>query len=242
MIHEVYLCLGAQFVLADLAGGGARQRAEFDVLGTLEVRQALAAPGDQLFGGGGVIGLEADVGLRHFSPFLVGDGDDGDFGDGGVIGQRLLHFNGGDVLAAGDDDVLHAVAQFDVAIGVDHGEVAGVEPAAVKGLLGGFGIVVVAQHDVVAAHQDFAHGLAVGGDVVHVVVGHPQVRAGDHVGHALAGFEQGALGRGQRVPGGLPGADGVRTVGFGEAVDVGDLRAGFLGGADDGGRRRALRR
>src|ERR1035437_7607904 len=65
----------------------------------------------QLFGGSGVIGLEADEGFGHFSPFLVRDGDDGDFGDGGVIGQRLLDFNGGDDLAAGDDDVLHAVAQ-----------------------------------------------------------------------------------------------------------------------------------
>src|ERR1019366_4615165 len=194
-------------------------------------------PGDQLFGGGGVVGLEADEGFRHFPPFLVGEGDDGDFGDGGVIGQRLLDFNGGDVLAAGDDDVLHAVAHFDVAIGVDDGEVAGVEPAALKGVRSGFGIVVIAEHDVVAAHEDFAHALAIGGDIVHVVVGDPEVHAGDQVGHALAGFELGALGRGQFVPGGLPGADGVRAVGFGEAVEVREFGAGFLGGADDGGRR-----
>ena len=50
---------GAQFVLADLAGGGARQRAELHVLGALEVRQALAAPGDQFFGRGGVIRASA---------------------------------------------------------------------------------------------------------------------------------------------------------------------------------------
>src|ERR1019366_1016700 len=155
----------------------------------------VAAPGDQLFGGGGVVGLEADEGFRHFPPFLVGEGDDGDFGNGGVIGQRLLDFNGGDVLAAGDDDVLHAVAHFDVAIGVDDGEVAGVEPAAVKGVRGGLGVVVIAEHDVVAAHQGLAHGLAIGGDIVHGVVGDPHVHAGDQVGHALAGFEEGALGQ-----------------------------------------------
>src|ERR1035437_5895783 len=67
-----FLCLGAQLVLADLAGGGARQRAELDVLGTLEVRQALAAPGDQLFGGGGVVGLQADESFRHFPHFSSG--------------------------------------------------------------------------------------------------------------------------------------------------------------------------
>ena len=199
-IHEVTFACGAQFVLADLAGGGTGQRAELDVLGTFEMRQALAAPVDQLFGGGGVVGLEPDVGLGHLAPFLVGDRHDGDFGDGGVIGQRLLHFDRRDVLAARDDDVLHAVAQFDVAIGMDHGEVAGVEPAALKGLGGGLGIVVVAQHDVVAAHQYFAHGLAVGGDIVHVVVGHAQVHAGDQVGHALAGFQLARVRRRARRP------------------------------------------
>ena len=51
-------------------------------------------------------------------------------------------------------------------------------------------------------------------------VHHAQVGAGDHVGHALPRFELRALGGGQGVPLGLPGADGVRSVGLGEAVDV----------------------
>ena len=77
-------------------------------------------------------GLQPDVGLRHLAPLLVGDRDDRDFGDRGMIGQRLLHFDRRDILAARDDDVLHAVAQFDVAVGMHHGEVAGVEPAALE--------------------------------------------------------------------------------------------------------------
>src|SRR5271157_4370832 len=160
------------------------------MLGTLEVRQTPAAPFDQLFGGGGVTGLQADVGLGHFAPFLVGDGHDGDFSYGGMVGQRLLDFNGRDILAAGNDDVLHAVADFDVAVGVDDGEVAGVEPAALKCIRGGFGIVVIAQHDVIAAHEDFAHGQAVGGNVVHGAIGDAQIHAGDHIGHTLASFEE----------------------------------------------------
>ena len=44
-------------------------------------------------------------------------------------GDRLLDFDAGDVLAAGDDDVLAAVAQLDVAVGMPHGQVPGMEPA-----------------------------------------------------------------------------------------------------------------
>jgi hypothetical protein len=44
----------------------------------------------------------------------------------------VLDFDRGDVLAAGDDDVLLAVADLDVSIRVRDGDVARVEPAALK--------------------------------------------------------------------------------------------------------------
>ena len=68
--------------------------------------------------------------LRPLAPALVRDGDHGDVGDRGMGQQRVLHLDGGDVLAAGDDDVLGPVHQLDVAVGVAHPEIAGVEPAA----------------------------------------------------------------------------------------------------------------
>jgi hypothetical protein len=43
--------------------------------------------------------------------------------------KRLLDFDARDVLAAGDDDVLAAVAELDIAVGVPDCEVAGVAAA-----------------------------------------------------------------------------------------------------------------
>lgn len=87
-----------------------------------------------------------------------------------MVVDHLFHFDRGDVLAARDNDVLFAVANLEIAVGMHYGIIAGVEPAAGEGLGGGLGIVVVADHDVVAAHDHLTHGLAVGGDVVHVFV------------------------------------------------------------------------
>ena len=73
---------------------------------------------------------DRDEGDGDLAPVVVGRGDDRGLGDRGVGGQRLLDLDRGDVLAAGDDHVLLAVAQLDVAVGVHDAEVAGVEPAA----------------------------------------------------------------------------------------------------------------
>ena len=86
-------------------------------------------------------GLSVTNAFGPLAPLLVGDGDDGALQHGGVAGDRLLDLDGRDVLAAGDDDVLLAVAQLDVAVGCQHAEVAGVEPAAAEGLGGRLGLV-----------------------------------------------------------------------------------------------------
>ena len=98
--------------------------------------------------------------LRPLAPALVGDRHDGALEHRGVRADRLLDLDRGDVLAAGDDHVLAAVAQLDGAVGVPHREVAGVEPAAPERRLGGLRVVEVARHDVVAAHHDLAHACA----------------------------------------------------------------------------------
>ena len=111
-----------------------------------------------------------DKGLGPFPPVGVRDPDDGAFEHGGVGGDGLLDLDAGDVLAAGDDDVFAAVAQLDVAIGMPHGQVPGVEPPPGERLGGGGLIFVVAAHDIVSAHDHLPHALAVPLDVLHVVV------------------------------------------------------------------------
>ena len=79
--------------------------------------------------GGNGAGLQHDEGAGRLAPFLVGPGDDGDFEHGGMLDEHALDLDGRDVLAARDDDVLAAVLQLDIAVGVPHAEIAGVEPA-----------------------------------------------------------------------------------------------------------------
>src|SRR5208282_418977 len=98
----------AQDELLDLAGGGLRQRPELDRVGALVVGEALAAERDDLVRGGYGTLVEGDERLGPFSPVRVRDPDNRAFEHGGVGAERLLDFDAGDVLAAGDDDVLAA--------------------------------------------------------------------------------------------------------------------------------------
>jgi hypothetical protein len=50
----------------------------------------------------------------------VRDPDDRAFEYGGMGSDSLLDFDAGDILPAGDDDVLAAVKQFDGPVGVSH--------------------------------------------------------------------------------------------------------------------------
>jgi hypothetical protein len=61
-------------------------------------------------------GLHHHDRLHRFAPFVVGDADHGGFGDIRVIADRALDFGGIDVLAAGDDHVLDAVVDVEVAV------------------------------------------------------------------------------------------------------------------------------
>ncbi len=128
----------------------------------------------------GVAALRDDERLRRLSPALVGRGDDGDVGDDVVFEEGVLQLDRGDVLPAGDDDVLLAVLDRDEAVLVDDREVAHVVvPLQSLGerLLGGLGLVPVAVHHLVAPHDDLTDRFAVGGHVLAVLVDDAHVRA-----------------------------------------------------------------
>src|SRR5262245_21105828 len=113
----------AEHVLLHLAGRGLRQVAELDRGGAREVGDLVAAEGDELAGGREMAGLDREERLRPLAPGVVGDGDDRALEHRRVPRDRLLDLDGRDVLAAGDDDVLLAVAELDVAVGVPDADV-----------------------------------------------------------------------------------------------------------------------
>ena len=84
----------------------------------------------------------------------VGDADHRDLLHRGVGADDLLHLAGRDVLAPGDDHVHLPVDDGEVPVGVEPAQVAGVEPPAGEGLVGGGGVAPVAGCHLVAPHDD----------------------------------------------------------------------------------------
>src|SRR5689334_4299842 len=181
----------AEHELLDLPRRRLRQRPERDRLRALEVGEQATAVRDDVRLGRRPALLRDDERLRHLAPLLVRHGDDRDLEDVGVPRDRLLHLDGRDVLTARDDDVLRAVPELDVAVGMHDGDVARVEPAAAERLGGGRGVLEVALHHVVPAHHDLAHCRGVGRDVAQLGVDHAEL-ARDDVRDALASAEAGA--------------------------------------------------
>src|SRR5262249_2187733 len=118
----------SQDELLHLAGRGLGQLAELDRGRAFVARDLLAAELDDLRLGGAVAGLERHESLGPLAPGLVGDGDHGALQHGRVLRDRLLDLDRRNILAARDDDILLAVAQLDIAVGVPDAQVAGVEP------------------------------------------------------------------------------------------------------------------
>ena len=74
-----------------------------------------------------------------------------------MLVEHRLHLGGVDVLASGDDHVLHPVHDVDEAVVIEETDVAGVEPSPrVDRVDGGSGLVPVAGHDVRTARADLA--------------------------------------------------------------------------------------
>src|SRR5688572_25450564 len=77
--------------------------------------------------------VEADGGGDGLTPERVGQGEDASLADGGVGAEHALDLCGIDVLAAGDDHVVTAVEDVEVAVGVEVAGVTRVQPAAAVG-------------------------------------------------------------------------------------------------------------
>src|SRR2546425_588829 len=156
-----------QDVFLDLSRRGLGQlRNESHPVRGLEVRQAIPGERDQLGLGGRRAGLQHHVRERRLSPLLVRQTDDRRLLDSGMAKKYTLDLQARDVLSSADDHVFDPVTDLDVAIRVEHGGVAGVEPPVAHHLLGRVGVVVVTLHDHVAAGHYLAQRLAVGGYVL----------------------------------------------------------------------------
>ena len=122
--------------------------------GTLKCARLLAAERAQLVRLGASAPALSTTNACGASPhFSSRQADDRGLLHRRVAQQHRLDFDRRDVLAAADDHVLEAVANLDVAVGMDDRGVAGVEPAVAHHRRGGLGIVVVAVHHDVAARR-----------------------------------------------------------------------------------------
>src|SRR6185369_6346438 len=137
------LRLLAQHELLHLAGRGLGQSAEDHGLRAFEVRKPFAAEVDDVLLARGGAFLECHERARRLAPFLVGPRHHRAFQHGRMAVDHALDLDRRDVLAARDDDVLGAVLQLDIAVGVADAEIAGVEPAAREGVVGRLGVLQV---------------------------------------------------------------------------------------------------
>src|SRR5689334_16035326 len=110
------------------------------------------------------LGERRPLGLHHqrldgLAPLLVRYADDGDLRDVGMAEDDVLDLDRRNVLAAGDDHVLLAVADRQVALVVDGAAVAGVEPAALQRLRRLLRLLPVALEDDVGTGEHLALGV-----------------------------------------------------------------------------------
>src|SRR3954469_6975405 len=127
--------LRRQFVPAELAG---KLRAQ------LVERERLCA------------GPELDEGLCGLAAIRVGNAEHDHLVHAWYGVDRLLDHLRIDVEAAGDDHVLLAVDQEEIAVAIDIADVAGEEAAVDEGLRGSFGLIPIAPDDVRALDADLA--------------------------------------------------------------------------------------
>ena len=165
--------------------------------------------------------VENNKGMRCFAPFFMWEPDDRYFLHGRVSQKHAFNFNGRNVFAATDDDVLHAVANFDVTIRMHDRGVAGMKPSAAQRLLGRFGVVVVAGHDHVAARDDFTLSNTIVRHVVALRVHYTQLARCNQL-NTLARFDRGPFADGERRMFRARLANGDERRCFGQSVNVRD--------------------
>src|SRR5437667_7362405 len=230
-----------QHELLDLARGSLRQHAEHDVARRLEMREVGPAVIDEFLFRDLCAGFQLDEGARRFSPLRVGLRHHGHREDRRVPVKHVLDLERRDVLAAGDDDVLGAVLDLEVAVGLHHREVARMEPTTREDVLGRLAVLQVALHGDVSAEHDLAHGLAVRGNGLHRLRIHHRQALFHEIAYALATVALGATAYVEALPLLLLRAHGGRAVDLGQTVYVGELPAHALHALDHGRGRRGGR-
>src|ERR1700682_6312017 len=137
----------AHFRFQDLTVIVLRQRVDEDIiLRPLEARYTLETKRVELLR----VRLAHDVGDAALAPFGVGPADHRYFADFLVREQNFLDLARINVGAAGNDHVLGAVLQREIALGVEDADVAGVQPAVFERRLARLRILPIARHHHVA--------------------------------------------------------------------------------------------
>ena len=140
--------------LADLGFG--QLVAEFDEGRDFIGGEILLAEGADFVAGGGFACAQDDVGFHGFAASGVRDASDSGFHDFGIAEQYFLDLTGYDVITAGDDEVLFAVDDVEVALFVHFADVACVQCARVVDSERGLVLAVpVAGHDLGPVDNDF---------------------------------------------------------------------------------------
>ena len=99
--------------------------------------------------------LEHDERLRHLTRFLIGAGNHGGVGDGGMREQDCLELRRRHLVALVLDQLLQSIDDEEVTIVVRMADVSAMEPAIlVKDLLGRGAVVQVALHDLRSADPE----------------------------------------------------------------------------------------
>src|SRR5262249_48824774 len=98
----------------------------------------------------GLLLLQNDASKDFFVAHGIGRGDHRHLGDRGMLGERGFHPQRGDVLPGAADDVLDPVDEVELAVLAAAHRVAGVEPAAAPGFLGGSRVLQVAGEETAA--------------------------------------------------------------------------------------------
>ena len=148
--------------------------------------------------------------------------------------QGIFHFQGADVLATRDDDVLAAVADLHIPVAFNHRQVAGVKPPAFECFLGGAGVFQITLHHDVAAKHDLAHGLAIGGNLSHGFRVHHRHALLQLVAHPLAAIEAGLLGHIGLGPTLALDRTGCWAIHLGQTIDMGDVKTNVGHALDHG--------
>src|ERR1700683_3934992 len=141
----------------DLSGDRHWKRVdEFDIARDLVVRDLPLAEAADLVGRQRLAGSRPDPGAEFLAIAMVGDAEDLHVLDLGMAVEEFLDLARVKVFAAADHHVLDAADDVAIALLVDHGEIAGMHPAAGVQYVGGFfRLVPIAQHHAVAAGAQF---------------------------------------------------------------------------------------